>query len=124
MAGLLPKPVLTDLERSPGSMSADLSWTAQSNNDQNHHMRVRFIARTDGSSTPAPTLGEASLWPELLNAGGLVGDFVYVDTIRITQGVQRSSNPAVMPEMHDVIGNHGLFVAGNTVWVTARLEIA
>ena len=123
MAGQLPKPVLINLDRSPGSISADMTWTVQPNNDQSDHMRVRFIARINGSSTPAPSLEEAALWPELDNSSSVIGDFVYVDTVRVTQGDQRSVSPHIMPAMDDVVGNHGIFVAGNTIWVTARLEI-
>ena len=122
MAGQLPQPFVDGVEfvnPAIGSLRADINWTGAPNSGDLDQIRTRWIARTNGTSSPAPTRTTAGGWAERTTLG-TQGSFQYIDTLESASAAQMAVSGAQSEEDETVVNS---FFANKTVWVMARLEV-
>ena len=123
MAGQLPQPFVDGVEfvnAGIGSLRADINWIGAANSIDLDQMRTRWIARTNGASSPAPARTTAGGWAERTTLG-TQGEFQYLDTVQSATTAQMAVAGAQSEENEAVVNS---FFANKTVWVMARLEVA
>ena len=122
MAGQLPQPFVDGVQfvnAGIGSLLADINWTGAANSIDLDQIRTRWIARTNGASSPAPTRTTAGGWAERTTLS-TQGSFQYIDTLENASSTQMSTSGS-QSEENEAITNS--FFANKTVWVMARLEV-